>query len=908
MLQRLLIFMFALFSLNATAQTKTLVYSQSRGTTAGEFPTIGCETTIDYLTTCQTSISAQFTSLNYGNGVWSNGNFEYYVNGILRGTGNGTSTIDLTAYLPITSIKIKKTNQSNWNVVDLKVMVQSPSVSMPASDPIVSNRVYCIGNATTPLTATLTNGCTSLKWYTSNQGAGYSLTAPTPSTANPGQTKYWVAQVLPNGCESERDSITVSVYAMPPAPIVTNYTFSKGLLADTLKAIALPDAKLIWYKTDTSSVGDTIAPIPNTDSAGIFSYWVAQKISTCISVKAKIDVTVLNVTKLSYSDSVRNDTLVLKNISTCQQNVFVKLRAQSVYGNSAYDAQYDYYVDGVLAGTGYSEQVINISQFIPIDSVMIVKSYTSLNSVVSIDLSVYSNTSLQLAAPTVTSEIVACAGSVVNLSATKSTSAKSLIWYTEKEGKAGTFSTPVVPTDSADTLTYYVSQIDSSNCESARAMIKVIIKARPTSPIVEDVFYLQGEQATALTAISDGDLIWYNSDTSTVGSSIAPIPSTLVQDTLEYWVSAIIDGCESERVKITVLIYAVKTLPYIQNAGITGAQYYAIGCETSINYLTTCQQKVKLVLTSLNYGNGIWSDGNYEYYINDALAGSGNGTDTIDVSQYIPIRNIKIKKTNYANWNVVEIKAYVTSFVNLFEESVPTAADTILYCKGTSSREVNASLNGNGKFLKWYSNVEGLYFSLNAPTPNTSKVDTFTYYVAQADTFGCESERVKTVVVVNDFNPGIVLIGDSLKVDVNNANYQWYICESNNTYTPIASGNTQSIAYEAGKRYSALVSIEGCEVRTSCMSVAATGLLQESQDEFLTVYPNPSANVINIELSENASESSYLVIRDVTGRIVMQENVSEKSFSIDISTLSNSSYYIELINNEKTFRAKILKQ
>src|SRR6187401_1481753 len=100
-------------------QTKTLPYTQGAGTTANDFPAIGCETTINYLSTCQQVVSATFSAGDYGFGIWSDGSYEYYVNGVLRGTNSGTKTIDLTEFIPITSIRIKKTNNANWNTVGI---------------------------------------------------------------------------------------------------------------------------------------------------------------------------------------------------------------------------------------------------------------------------------------------------------------------------------------------------------------------------------------------------------------------------------------------------------------------------------------------------------------------------------------------------------------------------------------------------------------------------------------------------------------------------------------------------------------------------------------------------------------------------------------------------------------------
>jgi gliding motility-associated-like protein len=76
--------------------------------------------------------------------------------------------------------------------------------------PVVRDTVYCQGDAAAQLTAEGIN----LMWYTSPNGGTGSATAPTPSTASPGTTTWYVTQTSADGCTSDRAKIKVKVHPM----------------------------------------------------------------------------------------------------------------------------------------------------------------------------------------------------------------------------------------------------------------------------------------------------------------------------------------------------------------------------------------------------------------------------------------------------------------------------------------------------------------------------------------------------------------------------------------------------------------------------------------------------------------------------------------------------------------------
>ena len=200
---------FVLVGLTSKAQT-VLEYNVGGAATGADYISNGLNLDFNAITSCQTAVSAVFSSAGFS-GAWVDGSFDYYVNGTLVGSGTGSATVDLSAYIPVQSVRIQKTNYNNWNTVSMKLNVTSNTGSLPSLPQAVSDVYYLQNSTASPLNAILTGTGTALKWYTSATGEGYSATAPVPSTATLGTTSYWVSQVDAGGCESVRKQINVHV-------------------------------------------------------------------------------------------------------------------------------------------------------------------------------------------------------------------------------------------------------------------------------------------------------------------------------------------------------------------------------------------------------------------------------------------------------------------------------------------------------------------------------------------------------------------------------------------------------------------------------------------------------------------------------------------------------------------------
>jgi hypothetical protein len=72
----------------------------------------------------------------------------------------------------------------------------------------------------------------------------------------------------------------------------------------------------------------------------------------------------------------------------------------------------------------------------------------------------------------------------------------------------------------------------------------------------------------------------------------------------------------------------------------------------------------------------------------------------------------------------------------------------------------------------------------------------------------------------------------------------------------------------------------------------------------LTIYPNPAQQSINVDIEH--IQKALVSIKDVLGKIVLQQFITKNNNSIDISTLSNGTYVVELKQQDVYTHQKLI--
>lgn len=126
--------------------------------------------------------------------------------------------------------------------------------------------------------------------------------------------------------------------------------------------------------------------------------------------------------------------------------------------------------------------------------------------------------------------------------------------------------------------------------------------------------------------------------------------------------------------------------------------------------------------------------------------------------------------------------------------------------------------------------------------------------------------------------------------------------DDNNTDTLILNSTGVScFAYYFVENVCVSLNPEGCDYLVSTPSLLL------NKDIKPLIYPNPTDDIINIEIIDSPIESIWLY--DITGRLILHEkNISKCAWHIDVSMLPVGSYIFHIKANSSITNHKIFKQ
>lgn len=230
---------------------------------------------------------------------------------------------------------------------------------------------------------------------------------------------------------------------------------------------------------------------------------------------------------------------------------------------------------------------------------------------------------------------------------------------------------------------------------TTRDTVSVTSITPPGTPTAASpVVYCQNATAVPLTATGTG-LLWYTVATGGTGSATAPTPSTATAGSTTFYVTQTLNGCESQRVPITV------TIDPAPAAAITGSLEYCQGANTT--------------LTATGGGTYAWS------------TPPGGNTANITVTQ--GTYTVTVTAANSCT-------ATATATVTENPLPVPTINGALQYCAG-SNTTLTASGGGTGGTYNWSSPPGGSNASIT--------VTRGTYDVTVTDAKGCTATASATV-------------------------------------------------------------------------------------------------------------------------------------------------------------------
>ena len=230
-------------------------------------------------------------------------------------------------------------------------------------------------------------------------------------------------------------------------------------------------------------------------------------------------------------------------------------------------------------------------------------------------------------------------------------------------------------------------------------------------------------------------------------------------------------------------------------------------------------------------------------------------------------------------------------------------------CPGTCINFNNLSTNSTSylwTFTGANPNTSTDASPLNICYPNPG---TYDVQLIASNANGSDTLTLNNYITVYPTPPpqGITQIGDTLFANPGAVSYQWYF--SGNAIA--GATNYFYVAQTSGSYNVVCTDVNGCEVEAAIFDVIA-GIFADATRESiqLEIYPNPVNEKLEIVIPMafgKKLESASIYIYNVLGEMVFALSSQHPNF-IDVKTLPNGMYWIEVRSDQKVLRNKFIKQ
>lgn len=326
---------------------------------------------------------------------------------------------------------------------------------------------------------------------------------------------YYASQVI-NDCESVRVAVEVTINEIPDAPVAENDV--QEFCGEVMLAnILIEGENISWY---TSANGDTSLEEDMAFEGGTTLLFASQMVNGCESTERTPIAVVLNITEAPAAEAQTFcGDAVVEDLSV--QGMMTEWYADETGGEALVN-------DTPLAtGTYYVSQTVNGCE--------------SPRTAVEITVNEIPD------APEAAAQLFCGSGIIGQLEVT---TGENILWYlAENEGN------PLDESILLVTGSYYVSQT-VNGCESERTEVSVTVNEIPDAPVVTPLTFCGAATAAELTIADIMGAQWYADETT---EETLSLDTALATET--YYVSQIVNGCESERAAVAVTIHEVPEAP-----------------------------------------------------------------------------------------------------------------------------------------------------------------------------------------------------------------------------------------------------------------------------------------------------------------------------------------------------------
>lgn len=335
-----------------------------------------------------------------------------------------------------------------------------------------------------------------------------------------------------------------------------------------------------------------------------------------------------------------------------------------------------------------------------------------------------------------------------------------------------------------------------------------------------------------------------------------------------------------------------------------------VGAPTTANAGTNqnvCTTTATLAGNTAIVGTGLWT------------LVSGSGTITTPTSPTSGVTGLGVG-ANVFRWTISNSPcAASTSQVTITRGAIPTITNSNMSINICSGDHVNFTPTSGvtGSTFAWVSGVPTTGVTgessngtgtindilLNANT--TAGTETYTITPTGPSPTFCAGTASTLTVTIEPVTvaPIITVNGSTFTSNILTGN-QWYL---NGNIIPGATGSTYTATVNGV--YTDVVTTNGCpSAHSNSITLSNVGIPDIEGINSISIYPNPSNGIFNIDINSTRNLTINVKIFDVLGQLVDESEIKNFKSTIDLTSKANGMYFIQINCNGSTYNTKIMKR
>lgn len=267
-----------------------------------------------------------------------------------------------------------------------------------------------------------------------------------------------------------------------------------------------------------------------------------------------------------------------------------------------------------------------------------------------------------------------------------------------------------------------------------------------------------------------------------------------------------------------------------------------------------------------------------------------------------------------ANGNSMGINGFGVA-LNLQDNAIHITGDftnTIDFDPGINVTNLTASTGSGDAFIFKLKNCSPLSSTLNiaACESYTWNDSTYTESGAFSKNFlsvtGCDSTAFLELTINQRPDAGVSQTGNLLSANTSGGSYQWIDCANNNAN--IAGATSQTYSATASGSYAVIITRNGCSDTSICYTVGPLSIRDINTDYFFKAYPNPVHDGLTVTTTKILKNGSLRLVNILGQTLIEQTMLNGSRFHLDLNKAAKGTYILEIIEDVKISRIKIIKE